>query len=281
MQIAICSWSFHRLLAAGKQDIFQYIKDCKELGCTHLDPWNGHLVGVKAGDQTFLNRQDPTAPKMLLTDAERAYVSQVKAAADAAGMPFGCIAADGCHIFDADLAKRTANRARAYRWIEVCTLLGARQIRIDAGGPADMPPDAYAVIKEGFLDLIARAKARGVEMITENHIGPTNRLENVLKIMTDIPTLGLLWDSHNWQPQTTIPEARQQTVRFAKATHFKTFTFDDAGNEITPGADVAGAMQLLKDSGYRGCWGVESVPKDGDEIGAARKTIALIKKIAD
>ena len=39
--ISICSYSFHRLLAAGKQDIFRYITDCKELGCTGLDAWNG------------------------------------------------------------------------------------------------------------------------------------------------------------------------------------------------------------------------------------------------
>ena len=43
MELSICSYSFHRLLAAGKQDIVRYIADCKELGCTQLDPWNGHL----------------------------------------------------------------------------------------------------------------------------------------------------------------------------------------------------------------------------------------------
>jgi hypothetical protein len=37
-------------------------------------------------------------------------------------------------------------------------------------------------------------------------------------------------------------------------------------------------MKLLLDAGYAGCWGVESVPKDGNEIEAARKTIALIKR---
>ena len=41
IEISICSYSFHRLLAAGKQDIIRYIADCAELGCTQLDPWNG------------------------------------------------------------------------------------------------------------------------------------------------------------------------------------------------------------------------------------------------
>ncbi len=53
MQIGICSYSFHRLLADGKQDIFQYIRDCKALGCTQLDPWNAHLSDLKSGDDVL------------------------------------------------------------------------------------------------------------------------------------------------------------------------------------------------------------------------------------
>ena len=45
--------------------------------------------------------------------------------------------------------------------------------------------------------------------------------------------------------------------------------------------DLSQAFRLLKESGYNGCWGVESVPGDGDEIEGARKTIALIRREAD
>ena len=50
MELGICSYSFHRLLAAGRQDIFKYITDCAALGCTQLDPWNAHFTALKAGD---------------------------------------------------------------------------------------------------------------------------------------------------------------------------------------------------------------------------------------
>ena len=53
MKLGICSYSFHRLLAAGRQDIFQFIKDCKRLGCTQLDPWNGHLPALRAADKAL------------------------------------------------------------------------------------------------------------------------------------------------------------------------------------------------------------------------------------
>ena len=59
-------------------------------------------------------------------------------------------------------------------------------------------------------------------------------------------------------------------------SHFKTFTFDNDGNE--PSVNLSYAVRLLVEAGYDGCWGVESCPEDGDEYGAARKTIDLIKR---
>jgi len=44
---------------------------------------------------------------------------------------------------------------------------------------------------------------------------------------------------------------------------------------------VARAVRLLAATGYTGCWGVESVPLDDDEYGAAQKTIDLIRRTLD
>ena len=46
MELSICSYSFHRLLEAGQQDVFKFISDCHALGCTQLDLWNGHLPSL-------------------------------------------------------------------------------------------------------------------------------------------------------------------------------------------------------------------------------------------
>src|SRR6185503_15842051 len=131
MDLSICSFSFHRLLAAGKQDIFKYINDCKELGCTLLDPWNAHLAEIKDGDSVIFAGHNPDLAE--LSEVDEAYVDQVKGAAEVAGLPFGCIAVDGAHIYEATIEAREANRAKAYRWIAIAGTLGARQIRIDAG----------------------------------------------------------------------------------------------------------------------------------------------------
>jgi len=271
MDIGICSYSFHRALASGKQDIFGYIDACKAMGCTQLDPWNAHLALIKLGDA------GTTATERALSTEQSAYLDRVEAAADESGLPWGTLAVDGAHIYDADEAVRAANRARAYRWIEVADRLGCEQVRIDAGGPEEMPDESFKTIVDGYTDLIARGVDKGIEIITENHFGPTRIPANVERLMQNVEGLGFLYDTHNWKPEL-LEEGRQRTAKYATATHIKTFAWDGSGNE-TGGAKPEDAIQQLLTAGYAGAWGVESVPADGDEMEGARKTIALIRRI--
>src|ERR1051325_10413697 len=101
MDYGICSFSFHRLLAAGKQDIFRYITDCKELGCTQLDPWNAHLAEIQSGDSVIHAGHNPSESTWL-SAVDNDYIASVRAAADTAGLLFGCIAVDGAHIYEED-----------------------------------------------------------------------------------------------------------------------------------------------------------------------------------
>src|SRR5436853_6505312 len=94
MEYGICSYSFHRLLAAGKQDIFKYITDCKELGCTQLAPWNAHLSVIRSGDAVLHAGHNPSQSQHL-TAADEDYIDRVKPAAFSSGLPLGTIAADG------------------------------------------------------------------------------------------------------------------------------------------------------------------------------------------
>ncbi len=269
MDIGICSYSFHRQLASGKQDIFGFIDACRELGCTQLDPWNAHLAVIKQGDAA-------PAPEWALSAEENDYLARVEAAADESGLPWGTLAVDGAHLYDASESVRAANRARAYRWLEVADRLGCEQLRIDAGGPEEMPDAAFKVIVAGYNDLIARAKDKGIEIITENHFGPTRIPANVERMMEEIEGLGLLYDTHNWKPEL-LEEGRSRTAKYATATHVKTFGWDAEGNE-TGGARPEEAIRLLLEAGYTGTWGVESVPADGDEHTGAWSTIELIRR---
>jgi len=256
MELSICSYSFHRLLAAGKQDILRYIADCRELGCTQLDPWNAHLS----------------------IDASADDLEKIEEAADMSGLPWGLLAVDGAHIYEPTEEARLANREKAYRWLGIAGTLGFEQVRIDAGGPEDMPDDVFKTIVEVYNDLIERAKPLGIGIVIENHWGPTMIPDNVVKLCESIDGLKLLLDTHNWKPELR-DQGRRKCAKYAAATHIKTFNWDASGNEVTPDEKVEEAIKIMQDSGYGGVWGIESVPADGDEYAGARRTIDLIRRL--
>lgn len=274
MKFSICSYSFHRLLESGKQDMFRYITDSRALGASHLEPWNAHLAVIAEGDARIRAAGDPT--KAALTGEEIAYLNRVKAAADAEGLPFGCLAVDGAHIYEDTPDKRAMNRALRFRWLDVAARLGAAQMRIDAGGPEHMPDAAFEIIVEGYREIVARARERGVEVVIENHWGPSRFPLNAIKILDAVEGLGLLFDTNNWA-EGWQEKGWEMCARHARATHIKTFRFDKAGDD--PTVDLAKAIHILRAAGYDGIWGIESCPVEVDEYEGVRRTAALIERV--
>jgi sugar phosphate isomerase/epimerase len=276
MDIGICSYSFHRTCANGAMDIFSFITTCKELGCTVLDPWNAHLSLAATGADALAHGANPDRSR-IEPPKDEAFLARVSAAAKRAGLPIGCLAVDGAHIYAADPAEAAANRQRAYAWIEVAARLGATSMRIDSGGTADMSAAVLETIAGGYRDVIAKAKPHGIRILIENHWGASNVPENVVRILDAVDGLGLLFDTHNWAKDRREDGWRLCAAR-AAATHIKTFAFDANGEETS--VDLKPVFDRLRAADYKGPWGVESVPTDGDELSAARATIALIRKHA-
>jgi len=276
MELSICSYSFHRLLETGQQDVFQYIDACHTLGCTQLDLWNGHLPSL-LDDKTRPEGPSSLTPEYAqLSAAEMDYLAQIKDAADRAGLPFGCLAVDGAHIYEPGPEAQEVQQIKAHRWLNIAGQLGTQQVRIDSGGPPEMPEDVLDVIVRGYNDLIPRAGEKGIEVVIENHWGASRIPENVVRILEAVPGLGLLFDTGNW------PEGMRETgwtrcARYARATHLKMYAFDAEGNETT--VAIPRAIRILQEAGYQGSWGIESVPRQGDEVEAAKKSVALVRRV--
>ena len=276
MELSICSYSFHHLLEAGQQDVFKYISDCHALGCTQLDLWNGHLPSLLDDEARPEGPSSFTLEYAQLSPAEMDYLARIKDTADHAGLPFGCLAVDGAHIYEPSAEARQAQQIKAYRWLNIAEQLGAQQIRIDSGGPPEMPEDVLELIVTGYKDLIPRAVEKGMEVVIENHWGASRIPENVVRIMEAVPGLGLLFDTGNW-PEELRETGWVQCARYARATHLKTYAFDAEGNETT--VDIPRAIRILQKAGYQGSWGIESVPRHGDEYEAAKKSVALVRRV--
>ncbi len=193
-------------------------------------------------------------------------------------MPFGCIAVDGAHIYEPTAEARAKNREVAYRWLDISQYLGAKQVRIDAGGRNIAAEEIFDIVVDGYKDIVARAQKQGLEVVIENHWGPFQHPDNLYKLLEAVPGLGLLFDSYNWPPGTQ-ERAWNEYAKYARITHFKTFSFDENGND--PEQDIAKVIGILQKAGYNGCWGIESTPKDGNEVEAATKTLALLKRILE
>lgn len=276
MKLGICSFSFHRTMASGAMDFAEYVRTCQTLGCSQLDPWNAHLSDATTGERTLHAGRNPSQSHHLAVPRTE-HLAGLKAIAERAGLPFGTIAIDGAHIYEPTPEARRVNRERAYGWLDAAAYLGARQARIDAGGDRDLPDDQFQLISQGYNDLLEYATARGIELLIENHWGPAIVPENIQKMCSAAPGLGLLFDTHNWIPENKAA-ARRACAPLARATHIKTLEFDESGNDIA--TDITQAVAALLDSGYAGTWGIESVPRDGDEVRGARQTIEMIKRLA-
>ncbi len=254
MHTSLMTYSFRRTVERGAMDIFSCIEFCQHNGIDYIEPWNKHLPQAEDDIQ---------------------WVDQVRRAAADAGVRMGCVAIDGGHIYGDTQEARQQQHAYACHWLDVAARLGAPQVRIDAGGPEDMPDEAFAIIVAGFEDLIARGQERGVEILTENHWGPTKNPDNTLRLLEAVPQLGLLFDSNNWIEERR-EEAWEITARYARALHIKTFSFDADGND--PSVNLHKCIALLVDAGYAGVWGIESTPETGDEPAGVLGTRDLIRR---
>lgn len=279
MNFSICSYSFHRALAAGRQDIFQYIKDCQSLGCSALDPWMAHLAPIQAACAAWRTRENPLAAEAFLSSDEIRYLTEVRRAAELANLPVESLAVDGGHVIGNDEAETAANRAVAYRWLDAAAVLGAKFVRLDCGlrNQSDFSDADLATLKTGYADLLSRAQPRGIQVVIENHMGPSKYAEPLKKLLTHIPTLGLLWDSHNWAPGERN-KGRESLASRASITHIKALQFDETGND--PTEDLPHAIACLKNASYRGTWGIESTPTTLDEHEAAHKLLTYLREHA-
>ena len=160
MRLSIGSYSFHRMLASGQQDMFGYIADCKRLGATQLDPWNAHLAPLRARDPQVAARADLSAPAagcaptwpIWTRFAPRRRQPACRLAAWRSTAPIFTSLAEQA---------RRANRTLAYRWLAVAHRLKAAQVRIDAGGTPELPDEMFAIIVDGYQDLLELAARPG------------------------------------------------------------------------------------------------------------------------
>jgi sugar phosphate isomerase/epimerase len=222
MNISIASYAFHGLLAAGKMDVFGYLESCKHR--YHVDTadiWNGMLPNI----------DDDTLAK-------------VKEALEERELSLANLCVDGAHIWEDEPAQREKNYQNALAHLHAGEVLGAKTIRIDAGVHEDaFTNEQFDWIVKRYKEYAQRAYDKGYRVGPENHWGAESVPANMHRLCqaVDHPGFGMLLHFRgNAGDRLMAP--------WAMHTHL---SWDICQQHLEA------SMVMLRDMGYKGCWGAE------------------------
>jgi sugar phosphate isomerase/epimerase len=235
MKLSVLSYSFRGLLAAGTMDIFGYLESCKyRYNLRYADIWNGFL-----------------------TSMDEEYLKKVRQALDEREIVLADLCADQVNIWEDDPAKRLKNYEYALANLNAAKILGARFIRIDAGGNGnEWTNEQFDHIVGRYKEYAKFAYDNGFKMGAENHWGPEKTWTNLQKLYNavDHPAFGISCHISGWEgTQEENDKADRLVAPWVCHTHF-------AGN-IT-GGPLEEKMNNLREAGYQGSYSVEHYGKN-------------------
>jgi sugar phosphate isomerase/epimerase len=222
MKISIASYSFHGLLAEGKMDLFGYLESCRfRYHVQSADIWNGMIAS---------------------TDDD--YLKKVKDGLEERQMELANLCVDGPHIWEEDPAAREKNYQGALTYLHAAEFLGAKTIRIDAGGQGEaFSNEQFDLIVKRFKEYAQIAYDRGFKVGPENHWGPEVVPETMKRICqaVDHPGFGMLLHFRGNAGDALM-------APWAMHTHI---SWDIAESHLEK------SVKTLLDAGYTGYYSVE------------------------
>lgn len=222
MNVSIASYAFHGLLYAGKMDIFGYLESCRyRYQLDSADIWNGFLPNIEEG-----------------------FLRKVKEGLAERELELANLCVDGPHIWEDDASLREKNYNEALAYLRAAELLGAKTVRIDAGGLGEtFSAEQFDLIVQRYQAYAQIAYDRGFRVGPENHWGAEVVPENMQRICqaVDHPGFGVLLHLRGGPGDRLI-------APWAMHTHLSW--------EITETC-LAESIDMLRIQGYQGYYGVE------------------------
>jgi sugar phosphate isomerase/epimerase len=230
MRLSVLSYSFRGLLQEGKMDVFGYLEACKyRYGLGAADIWNGFL-----------------------TSTEEAYLKKVRDALDERELVLADLCADKVHIWEDDPDARKKNHANALAHLRAAEILGARFMRVDAGGRnPTWTNEQFDHIVQRYKEYAQWAWDHGFKMGAENHWGTEGVWANLQQLYraVDHPGFGISCHLGGWQGTAEEKaEADRLVAPWVCHTHVPW--------NITEGP-LEEKMNNLRTAGYQGYYSVE------------------------
>jgi sugar phosphate isomerase/epimerase len=268
-KISLAAWSLHRTLGKGEGQ-----RPMLEMPAIAREEFG--LDGIELVNQMLPSRE-PSYLKQFAAEAEKHNVRILLIMCDGEGN----IGAESENL-------RTRAVENHRKWIDIAADFGCHSIRMNWGGaPKDVmqKPDLLEAFiarsVPGFQQLADYAGNKGLDVLIENHWGPSSYPDAVEKLMAKVnhPHFGVLPDFGNFPDEVDRYDAIDRLMVFAKkAVSFKCYDFDPQTGLDTK-IDQERMIRIVHDKhGYHGYIGIE-YEGSGPEMEGIRAAKALLEKL--
>ncbi|MEZ4810014.1 MAG: sugar phosphate isomerase/epimerase family protein [Allomuricauda sp.] len=280
LKLSLAQWSIHRMIREEGLDPYKFAEKAKGWGFQGLE-YVSQLYYAELEKDNFSET------------AMKAFVDKCNAEAEKHGLRNVLIMIDGQGALAAvDPEERKAAVENHHKWVDAAQAMGCHSIRVNLQGSMEHEEWVEASV-DGLTQLATYAKDKNVNIIVENHGGPSSNAAWLVSVMekVNMDNCGTLPDFGNfcvkreagdYYESKCIEEydkykGVKEMMPYAKAVSAKTYDFDEQGNETV--IDYAKMMKIVKDAGYTGFVGVEY---EGNQLGEEDGILAtkrLLEKV--
>jgi sugar phosphate isomerase/epimerase len=242
-KISLAEWSLHNALRKKEIDNLDFPKIARE------------QYGIEAVE--FVNQFFKTKAR------DAAYLKDLKKRADDHGVTCVLIMIDGEGDLSAkDKAARMKSVEDHKKWVDAASALGCHSIRVNTGNNYNQ--ENVFGVGEACNALVEHAEKQGINVICENHGGPSSNPDALLALISfvgkdrfgTLPDFGnFLKNKEKTKYEIDIYRAIDRMMPFAKGVSAKSYDFDSEGRETT--LDYARILKIVTDAGYHGHVGIE------------------------
>lgn len=282
IKLSLAQWSMHKMILEEGMDPYTFAEKAKAWGFEGLE----YVSGLYYKELQAANFSE---------EAMKNWVEKSKAESEKHGLKNLLIMIDGQGDLAAtDEKERKAAVENHHKWVDAAAALGCHSIRVNLNGTQD--PELWVPASvDGLTQLATYAKDKNINIIVENHGGPSSNAALLVEVMEKVgmENCGTLPDFGNFcikREAGDYYESKcleeydkykgvEEMMPYAKAVSAKSYSFDADGNETR--VDYERMMDIVEEANYSGFVGVEYEGSELSEEEGILATKKLLEKVID
>ncbi len=280
-KLSLAQWSLNKMIRNDGVDPYTFAEKAKAWGFEGLE----YVSGLYYPELEASNFSE---------EAMKSFIDKNNTEAEKHGLKNLLIMVDGQGpLASANEEERNAAVENHHKWVEAAAAMDCHSIRVNLQGSME-PEEWIAASVDGLTKLATFAKDKNINVIVENHGGPSSNAAWLAEVMKQVnmPNCGTLPDFGNFcikREDGSYYESKcleeydkykgvEELMPYAKAVSAKSYAFDENGNETR--VNYAEMMQIVKEAGYTGYVGVEFEGVEVSEEEGILATKELLLEVA-